>query len=182
MLPLILSIIVPGLGQLYYGKNIRGVLMLLLGLTPLYPAALIWSVIDIIRLNRMGITPHYQKKDVVWTVIILVIIIPAFFLVLIFGGFSMASWYSDKYIKPKQTIAEGNRIMNALNQYKKNKGIYPDNIQAVIGDRPVRKGWTRDAWEQNYIYELVNEGKKFRLISMGKDKRLGTDDDIVIYK
>ncbi len=179
MLPLILSIIVPGLGQLYYGKNIRGIIMLLLGLTPLYPAALIWSVIDIIRLNKKGIAPHYQKKDVVWAVIILVFIIPVFFLILILGGFSVASWYTDNYVKPEQTLEEGNKIVSALQKYKENEGKYPDNIQVVIGDRPVRKGWIKDAWEQNYIYELTEDGKNFNLTSKGKDKVLNTEDDII---
>jgi hypothetical protein len=76
MLALILSIIFPGLGQFYYGKNKRGIAMLILALTPLYPVALVWSVIDILRLNKQGITPKFRFKEAMWSILPFVLIIP----------------------------------------------------------------------------------------------------------
>ena len=40
----------------------------------------------------------------------------------------------------------------------------------------------RDAWKQKFIYQSPGEnGAAFDLLSMGKDKKEGTDDDIRLY-
>ena len=63
MLAIVLSLLFPGLGQLYYGKWIRAALMVILGVTPLYPVALVWSVIDAYRLSRSGAQPQLSAKE-----------------------------------------------------------------------------------------------------------------------
>lgn len=179
MIGIILSIIFPGLGQFYYGKNWRALAMLLLGVTPLYPIALVWSVVDVIQLNKKGEAPKFEKKEAVWSIIILIIVIPACFLLLIYGSFSIFEWYSEEYNKPRISWEEGNAVVRALNNYKKEKDHYPDNLQTIIGDNPIRARWKFDAWGQAYHYEVSGNKKSFKLISKGKDKTLGTQDDII---
>ncbi len=180
MLGIILSIIFPGLGQFYYGKNGRAIGMLLLGLTPLYPVALVWSVIDIIRLNKKGEAPKIEKKEAIWGVIFLLVIIPVCFLILFYGSFSLFNWYSETYNKPRITMEEGRDIVRALNKYKKEKEYFPDDLQTLISGSPIRSRWDSDAWGQSYHYEVSGDKTIFKLISKGKDKKLGTEDDIII--
>ncbi len=53
MIGVLLSIIIPGLGQIYFGKTMRGIVMILMTLVPfLYPIALIWSIVDAINLSK----------------------------------------------------------------------------------------------------------------------------------
>jgi hypothetical protein len=179
MTGIILSIIFPGLGQFYYGKNGRAIAMLILGFTPLYPIALVWSVIDIIRLNKKGEAPTFEKKEAIWGIVILLVIIPVCFLILFYGSFTLFNWYSEAYNKPRIVVEEGNDIVKALNKYKKESGHYPEDLQTLISGSPIRSRWASDAWGQSYHYEISGDKKIFKLISRGKDKTLGTNDDIV---
>ncbi len=155
-------------------------MMLLLGLTPLYPIALAWSIIDIIRLNKKGEAPKFEKKEAIWGVIFLFVIIPVCFLILFYGSFVLLNWYSEAYNKPRIVMEEGNDIVNALNKYKKEKGHYPGDLQPLISRSPIRSRWASDAWGQSYHYEVSGDKTIFKLLSTGKDKTLGTEDDIII--
>jgi TM2 domain-containing membrane protein YozV len=179
MIGIILSIIFPGLGQFYYGKNGRAIAMLILGITPLYPIALVWSIIDIVRLNKKGEAPKFEKKEAIWGIIVLLVIIPICFLILFFGSFTLFNWYSEAYNKPRITMEEGNDIVRALNKYKKEKEHYPEDLQTIISGSPIRARWSSDAWGQSYHYEVSTDKKTFKLISKGKDKTLETEDDII---
>ena len=179
MLALILSIILPGLGQFYYGKNGRAILMLLLALTPLYPLALIWSVIDILRLNKQEIQPKFQTKEAVWTIVILLVIIPVCLLITFSGIFALGKWYSNSFIKENATLEEGNKIVSAIQDYHGVSGKYPTDLSRLIEGRPIRSGWKTDGWGEAYVYEVTKNGQKFKLLSKGKDRAIGTEDDIV---
>jgi len=121
MVALILSILLPGLGQFYYGKNIRAIFMVILGLTPLYPLVLIWTIIDIVILNKKGTASVYQLKDAIWALAILVIIIPVFIVIAATGLYAVGNWYSAKYLLPEQTINEGNHIAVAIREFNSYK-------------------------------------------------------------
>lgn len=180
MIAIVLSILLPGLGQLYYGKNIRAILMVLLGLTPLYPLVLIWTVIDIIILNKNGATPKYSKKDAAWAIVILLVIIPAFVIIAVSGLFAVGDWYSEKFVIPEQTTYEGANIVSAIQVYKESYGKYPSGISELINGRPLRSGWGEDGWGEPYYFEVLENGSDFRLISKGRDRTINTDDDIVL--
>ena len=77
-------------------------------------------------------------------------------------------------------MEEVNDIVKALNKYKKETGHYPEDLQTLISGSPIRSRWASDAWGQSYHYEISDNKKIFKLISRGKDKTLGTNDDIVI--
>lgn len=179
MIPIILSILIPGLGQFYYGKNGRAILMLLIGFTPLYPIALIWSIIDIIRLNKQEIQPRFSRNEALWTIVILIVVIPVFSICAFSAILSLGHWCSEKYLKPNATIEEGENIASAIHRYHKTSGKYPVNIEILIGSIPVRSGWKTDSWGEPYIYEVENDGNQFKLFSKGKDRTVGTEDDII---
>ena len=181
MLPLILSIIIPGLGQFYYGKNVRAILMVLISLTPLYPLAWIWSIIDICILNKQDIQTVFDKKEAVWTVVLLLVVIPLCLSVTAWGMFSTFKWYSNSFMKANATIEEGNAITSSIENYHKDFGKYPPNILKLVQGRPIRASWKKDGWGEAYVYEIVNDGRTFTLISKGKDRILGTDD-VLVFK
>ena len=53
--------------------------MVLLGITPLYPAALVWSIIDILILNKKELTSQFDRKEATWTVVVLLVVVPLAF-------------------------------------------------------------------------------------------------------
>jgi TM2 domain-containing membrane protein YozV len=179
MIALVLSILLPGLGQFYYGKNIRAICMVLLGLTPLYPIVLIWTIIDIIILNKKGAVPKYTTKNAAWAIVILVVIIPAFIFIAVSGLFAMGSWYSDKYVFPEQTMTEGRQIATAIHEFHSSYGKFPESIKDLTRNYPIRVGWIKDSWKEPYFYEVIENKEKFRLISKGRDRKFGTDDDLI---
>ncbi len=179
MIPIILSILFPGLGQIYYGKYVRAIIMIIIALTPLYPAALVWSIIDAIRLNKKGIEPRFPKKEAVWSIILFVVVIPVGLFIAFSGMISLGQWYSNNFLKKNATLEEGNKIVSALQNYKESKGQFPMNISELIGSIPVRKGWRTDSWGEAYIYDIEDKNQGYKLFSKGKDRILGTEDDIV---
>lgn len=153
--------------------------MLLLALTPLYPLALVWSIIDVLRLNKQGIEPKFEKKEAVWASVILLVIIPLCLIIAFSGMLSLASWYSNNYTRPKATLEEGNKIVSAIQSHHRHSGKYPSDISTIIEGIPIRAGWKTDEWGEFYIYEIINIGQNFKFLSKGKDRTLGTGDDIV---
>ena len=154
--------------------------MVLLGLTPLYPFVLIWTIIDIVLLNKGGAAPVYKLKDAIWAMAILVVIIPAFIFIAATGLFAVANWYSENYVLPERTISEGNQIAAAIREFDSSNGYLPDNILELTDNYPLRAGWLKDSWGEPYQYEKLKDGMSFRLLSNGPDRVLNTEDDILI--
>lgn len=179
MLAVFLSILFPGLGQFYYGKNIRGIVMFALALTPLYLGALIWSVFDVVKLNQKGLTPKFDRKEALWVVILLFIVVPLSVGIMIFGAVKTFNWHTQNFALPKATQVEGSKIVRALEDFRGNYNQYPENLHKLLDGRPMRKGWLTDSWGQSYIYTLSDKGDTCKLTSKGKDRVLDTDDDIV---
>ena len=76
--------------------------------------------------------------------------------------------------KEKRTLTEMKEIKKAALKYETEKRELPSSLSSLIGTNPLRLEWKKDYWESDYIYE------NNRLISPGKDKKLGTADDIII--
>lgn len=178
MIAIVLSIIFPGLGQFYYGKWGRAVLMLLLGITPLYPVALVWSVIDSYRLSRQGVAPQFTRKEAVGVIVSFLVVAPLCILALVFTTVHTYAWLQDARLNRDSTRHEGAEISAALVAYQGELGRFPENLNDVIGTRPLRAAWRTDGWGRPYRYHLVEGGTSFRLVSAGRDGEFGTADDL----
>jgi hypothetical protein len=179
MFAIILSLIFPGLGQFYCGKNGRAIIMVILGLTPLFFIAVVWSLVDIVILYRRGEVPKLERREIILGLVLFFIVVPLCLFIMLSGMFATFNWYSETYNNPKVTLEEGKDIVSALKKYKKENGIYPNELQSIISSNPVRSRWNSDAWGQSYQYSISRDKTTFILISKGKDKALGTEDDIV---
>jgi len=89
------------------------------------------------------------------------------------------AWYQTEFGLEKATRYEGIRIERALRSYHDSSGFYPSVLSKLIDGKPLRGEWNRDEWEQAYYYRVTANRSDYIFISSGKDKLLGTDDDII---
>lgn len=67
-----------------------------------------------------------------------------------------------------------------LESEKKQFGFYPKELKTIIRNNPLRKNITLDGWENQFIYTISKDSLNYKLISLGKDGKLNTSDDINI--
>lgn len=67
-----------------------------------------------------------------------------------------------------------------LEAEKKQFGFYPKELKNIIRNNPLRKNITLDAWKSQFMYTLSKDSLNYTLISLGKDRKLNTSDDIKI--
>jgi hypothetical protein len=178
MIAVALSIMFPGLGQIYYGKWGRAWPMLIAGVTPLYPLALVWSVFDAHRLSREGIRPQFERKEALTAIVLFFVVAPLCIVLLAFTASRALAWLQDAQLSRSATIHQGAEIASALSDYRAKLGRCPKSIGELIGNRPLRAGWLYDGWGRPYSYELSESGSRCQLLSAGRDGKFGTDDDL----
>jgi hypothetical protein len=178
MLAIVLSLLFPGLGQLYYGKWIRAALMVILGVTLLYPVALVWSVIDAYRLSRSGAQPQLSAKESLAAIVLVGVVVPVCMLVLVLTSAGALAWLQDAHLNRSATLAEGAEIATTLAEYREAQGRYPDKLALVVAQRPLRAGWLTDGWGRLYRYRVNEAADTFQLLSAGRDGQFETEDDL----
>ncbi|WP_299124026.1 type II secretion system protein GspG [uncultured Winogradskyella sp.] len=82
-------------------------------------------------------------------------------------------------VKEKRTREKLAEIVQILEKEKQVLGVYPNELNAIIRNNPLRQGLTEDYWNNKIYYKLTNEGS-YMLFSLGKDGTPNTDDDIVL--
>jgi hypothetical protein len=174
MMAVILSIIFPGLGQIYYGKILKGIVMLLLAMTPLYLLILVWSVWDAYKLSKKETVSPAFRKEALRSLVIFLIAIPLAATLIFLSGY----WLINPYVKKNKTKKEIKEIATAVEQYYLVNKTYPENLNTLILNRPLRKEWVYDAWHHMYIYSVSHNQEGFLIASSGKDGKPGTKDDI----
>jgi general secretion pathway protein G len=139
------------------------------------------------RLCLRGVGKRFQlsMRRVFSTLFVVLLLVAAFLLYLQRGALSSTA---ESFIP-----ADFNAITSALKTYKINAGRYPTDEQGLraLLDRPVSepvpKRWVQilrklptDSWDNEYHYRaLPNDDKRgFELRSAGKDRILGTKDDL----
>ena len=93
-------------------------------------------------------------------------------LILLIQSFFFSNYGTNK---TKEKIAEIVLILE--NEKEKNK-IYPEKLNTIIRNNPLRKNLTLDYWRNEFFYEQQKNGQDYILISKGKDGILNTEDDI----
>jgi len=103
-------------------------------------------------------------------IVILIISIPIFFLR--FNRFRNQNFAStlDKIIEIKML----------LEAEKKQFVFYPTELKTIIRNNPLRKNITLDGWKNEFIYTISKDSLNYELISLGKDGKLNTSDDIKV--
>jgi hypothetical protein len=181
MIAIILSIIFPGLGQIYYGKTWRGILMIVLALIPFaYPFILVWSIIDCINLRKKVNPDPVTRKEAITAIVLFFVIIPLFTYVLFIGGLQAIEFITHNYSNPRNTKSELSDIANAVNKYQDKSAKMPTSLYDLIGSKPLRQSWTTDSWGNSYIF-TIEQDSSITISSKGKDGVPDTEDDLKIH-
>ncbi|WP_405384117.1 type II secretion system protein GspG [Maribacter sp. LLG6340-A2] len=90
----------------------------------------------------------------------------------LFFGYQRTSIYPDK---TEKEIAE---ISERMENWNEKFGKYPTDLNELIGNSPLRQGWKKDAWDREYNFEVMENGKGFLITSAGSDGKFKTEDDI----
>ena len=101
--------------------------------------------------------------------------------ILIFVGISISflfSFLGPNLMGEKRTKEKITRIENLLENEINSIGKYPNKLNKIIRNNPMRKNITYDYWNNEFYYKQTENGLKYTLISKGKDGILLTDDDI----
>ncbi len=180
MIAILLSIIFPGLGQIYYRKTGRGLLMIALTFIPfLYPVILIWSIYDCIQLRKKVKVDPINRRETITAYEIGFIIIPLLNIAFLTGASFAISYISDKHIKVNKTEKEMSEISVRLEKYRQENDSYPQNLKEIIGNSPIRQTFLNDYWGSLYRYDRTSDDS-FELTSAGQDKMFNTEDDLKI--
>jgi len=90
--------------------------------------------------------------------------------------------YKHYYSNKKETYKKLLEIEALLIDNKKTEGVYPEHIEDIIRNNPLRQHINQDSWGNAYHYEVIDNGNTFVLISTGKDGILNTKDDLKLIK
>ena len=82
-------------------------------------------------------------------------------------------------------------LHSALLEYCSVNGYYPSNLNVLVVDgkrarwehflkRGTGRDMLRDAWGQPFVYRV--DGRKYTLISLGRDGQIGTADDLAYIR
>lgn len=107
--------------------------------------------------------------DKIW-ILVAIILIPILCL----------KFYSLRRNKITLTNDKINEIELLLEAEKLQFGFYPKELKQLIRNNPLRKNITLDGWQNEFSYNLSKDSLNYELISLGKDRKLDTSDDIKI--
>lgn len=181
MIGIILTIIFPGIGHLYFKKNVRGIIFILLSLIPfVYPIALIIAIIDCIRLNKtVPVEDRLSGREATVGIAIFFIVVPAAITILVVGFKVTGDYVSGRFIYPKSTHQKMQKIESELNKYYSYHHEYPGDLESFLSTKPIWSSWNKDSWKRKFKYEHKDPNTVV-LTSAGRDGVFGTEDDITI--
>jgi len=102
------------------------------------------------------------------------------YLVIIFCSASVFMIFKYPNIQNNRTQERLAQISQLLEKEKKDIGEYPIKLKIIIRNNPLLKGVTIDEWDNEFRYELADDGLSYNLFSLGKDNTPNTDDDITL--
>jgi hypothetical protein len=185
MLATLLTIIVPGLGHLYYGYKKKAFIIIVLFLLgafflPLLIGIYIYALYDIWKILETKPKPVFSKSDA-FIVVAIGLMVPVSIILLWVSILPpVTKYYRNEVSYPKLASEEGRRIRDALDKYYISHKAYPDKLELIVGGNPTRKRWLIDPWERPYEYITDESEKSYSLRSYGADGIRNTSDDIVL--
>ncbi|WP_334056741.1 type II secretion system protein GspG [Polaribacter sp. P097] len=107
-----------------------------------------------------------------------------FISVLVIGSLSaiLLFTYQRKSVFPEKTKKEISEMSDRMENWNKNLGKYPTELNELIGNSPLRQDWKKDAWNREYEFKTIENGNGFLITSAGSDGKFGTEDDIKSVK
>jgi len=107
-----------------------------------------------------------------------------FISVLVIGSLSAILFftYQIKSVFPEKTQKEISEMSERMENWNKNLGKYPTELNELIGNSPLRQDWKKDAWNREYEFKIIENGNRFLITSAGSDGKFGTEDDIKSVK
>ena len=185
MLETFLTVILPGLGHLYYGYTKKafcliGLSILAAYFIPLYLLLYPYALYDIWKISKTEQKPTFEKSDAV-KVIVIGLLVPAILIL----AWSISIPYFIKFYQnnvsfPNKVLIDGREISTALENYYQSYGYYPEKLAIIIEGRPLRKRWENDLWGRPYYYKTNEMRNSYILLSCGPDGLKGTADDYLI--
>mgnify|MGYP001096909175 FL=1 len=103
-----------------------------------------------------------------------------FISILVIGSISAILFftYQRKSVFPEKTKKEIGEMSDRMENWSKNLGKYPTELNELIGNSPLRQNWKKDAWNREYEFKIMENGEGFLITSAGSDGKFGTEDDI----
>ncbi|MDX9911940.1 MAG: type II secretion system protein GspG [Phycisphaerales bacterium] len=82
----------------------------------------------------------------------------------------------------RTTRASMTTIEQALKNYQLDNAAYPENLSVLITAKYLDDKALNDAWGSAFVYRTPGRANNpYEIISMGKDKQVGTEDDLSIW-
>ncbi len=139
LLPLILSALLPGLGQIYLRDFLKGVFMfaipitfgIIIDLIPfvyLYLLSLIWSLTDLYLITERKETKEKAIKSLIFAILIVIIIIPTLFYLFMVSMKTGGNYVASEFLNTDRTKEEMLQIANALDKYNSYYKKYPATL------------------------------------------------------
>lgn len=185
MLGTLLTIIIPGLGHLYYGYNKKAFLLIGLSILSAYfiPIAFLlypYALYDIWKILKKSPKPKFKKIEAIQVVLIGLLVPIVLVLIWAISIPYIIRYYQNNISFPNKVLSEGREIVKGLDSYHQSFGRYPEKLALIIEGIPLRRSWENDSWERPYYYKVNESKKSYTLLSCGPDGLPDTDDDLVL--
>lgn len=190
LLPFILSIFLPGAGQIVLKDYGKGALMLFLSIglgliVPFIPiqylfiGTMIWSLVDLYLKTEKTEGKAKAAKNLIFSLIVVIILIPAVFYLSIISFSIGGDYVKDSILYSKHTDSELTEIAKELDNYFYNHKNYPNDFEEFVRTKPIWGHWKTDSWGNKYLYQQ-HDSLDYKLISSGKDGKFNTEDDLFV--
>lgn len=190
LLPFILSIFLPGAGQIVLKEYGKGALMLFISIglgliVPFLPiqylftGTMIWSLVDLYFKTEKTEGKAKAVKNLIFSLIVVIILIPAVIYLSIISFSIGGDYVKDSIFNSKNTDNELTEISKELDNYFHNHKNYPNDFEEFVRTKPIWENWKTDSWGNKYLYQQ-QDSLNYKLTSSGKDGKFNTEDDLFI--
>lgn len=80
----------------------------------------------------------------------------------------------------KKTTKKLTEIVILLEGEIKQNAFYPKDLKSIVRNNPLRKNICLDYYKNEFVYSVSKDSLNYSIISIGKDQKLNTSDDIKI--
>ncbi len=108
------------------------------------------------------------------------IVILAFFVVFVIAIIVYFMFFRN--MNENRTVEKLVAIEKLLEAEKKQFGVYPEELNTILRNNPMHRNLLFDSWDNSFLYELSEDNLTYCVISMGKDGKFQTNDDIKLDK